>query len=155
MKEFRILLVMVFGLLPTVRPVLASEDVDLSLVTTEEEEVNPKHPIEVAMDAAMEKDGSTAGMLRAIDAAQKSWDDLLNRHYTKLRALLGENDAETLKAAQRAWLAFRDAELEALMMIYGKMDGTMYRPMHAYAAMELVKVRALALGRRVEMLQQR
>ncbi len=114
----------------------------------------PKHPIEVAMGAAMEKDPSTAGMLRAIGAAQKSWDALLNRHYAKLRELLGETDSEALKSAQRAWIVFRDSEWKALEVIYGKMEGTMYRPLHAYAVMDLVKTRALALGRRVEMLEQ-
>ncbi len=122
------------------------------------DEVNgppPVHPIDQAMDLAMEEDPSTAGMMRAIAEAGEAWDQLLNKHYQSLRKILGEAESEKLKKAQRGWIAFRDAEYELLETIYGKMEGTMYRPMHALERMELVKKRALTLGQWVELLSLR
>jgi hypothetical protein len=40
-----------------------------------------KHPIDRAMDAAMEKDPSTAGMVQAISKANKQWDKEMNALY--------------------------------------------------------------------------
>ena len=48
---------------------------------------------------------------------------------------------------------FGDEERMALEVIYGEIKVTTYRPMYAYAVKEIVKPRALALGRRLEMLQ--
>ena len=37
-----------------------------------------KHPIDQAMDAAMERDSSTAGMVNAVSKANKDWDKEMN-----------------------------------------------------------------------------
>jgi uncharacterized protein YecT (DUF1311 family) len=139
-------LIITIALFTSIWPMLAQEisksDVDAS-----------KHPIEIAMERKIEENPSTAGMIEAITDAHKAWDALLNRNYQKLQSLLSEDEAVLLKGAQRAWIAFRDKELEELAMLYGKMEGTMYRPMHNYAGMDLVKARALELGRRLEMIE--
>jgi uncharacterized protein YecT (DUF1311 family) len=127
-------LIITIALFTSIWPMLAQEisksDVDAS-----------KHPIEIAMERKIEENPSTAGMIEAITDAHKAWDALLNRNYQKLQSLLSEDEAVLLKGAQRAWIAFRD------------MEGTMYRPMHNYAGMDLVKARALELGRRLEMIE--
>ena len=110
-----------------------------------------KHPIDAAMDKASEKDPSTGGRTEAIDDALESWDKLLNESYQKLKAKLDRDGAKALRDSQRAWIAWRDKEIANLDKIYGKLRGTMYVPMHAYAKMNLTRQRALQLERLAEL----
>ena len=43
-----------------------------------------KHWIDVKMQQAIDKDGSTSGMIAATNDALKDWDKELNKHYQKL-----------------------------------------------------------------------
>lgn len=65
----------------------------------------------------MDIDYSTAGMNTAIDELTASYDSLLNKYYTKLLKLLSPEDKKILVAAQRAWIAFRDAEAELIYVM--------------------------------------
>jgi uncharacterized protein YecT (DUF1311 family) len=65
----------------------------------------------------MEIDYSTVGMRAAVNEKTASYDKLLNRYYNKLLKVLKPEDKQTLIAAQRAWIAYRDAE--------GKLIGVM------------------------------
>ncbi|WP_172839506.1 lysozyme inhibitor LprI family protein [Sulfitobacter alexandrii] len=56
---------------------------------------------------------TTQGITQCIQAETAVWDDLLNAEYKSTRAALADQDAalpDTLLTAQRAWIAFRDAE---------------------------------------------
>lgn len=60
---------------------------------------------------------STAGMANCTAQETAAWDDLLNREYRALRADLDRRDdgvgmdrSDALRDAQRAWIAYRDAE---------------------------------------------
>jgi len=44
----------------------------------------PQHPIDKALDACIEKNGSTAGMVQCTDRAYASWDKELNQNYGEL-----------------------------------------------------------------------
>ena len=61
---------------------------------------------------------STMGIVQCIQAETKVWDDLLNEEYSAVRAMFkvrsagGINLGEKLLQAQRAWIAYRDAECE-------------------------------------------
>ena len=56
---------------------------------------------------------STLASSQCIQSETAAWDAILNREYKALRAELGARDpalAEMLLAAQRGWIAYRDAE---------------------------------------------
>ncbi|QFT60297.1 hypothetical protein FIU94_15825 [Sulfitobacter sp. THAF37] len=56
---------------------------------------------------------TTQGISQCIQAETAVWDDLLNTEYKSTRAHLEAQDAglkDQLLTAQRAWIAFRDAE---------------------------------------------
>ncbi|MCR4033669.1 MULTISPECIES: lysozyme inhibitor LprI family protein [Flavobacterium] len=55
-------------------------------------------------------DYSTTGMNISVDELTNSYDKLMNKYYNKLMKLLKPEDKKVLITAQRAWLAFRDAE---------------------------------------------
>ena len=70
--------------------------------------------IEELCSRRMEIDYSTSGMNDAMDEREKEYDKLLNKYYNKLLNLLKNDDKKTLIKAQRAWLAYRDAEFELI-----------------------------------------
>jgi uncharacterized protein YecT (DUF1311 family) len=73
--------------------------------------------IEHIVSKRMEYDYSTAGMNMAMDEMTQGYDKLLNKYYNKLLKLLKPADQKVLVAAQKAWIAYRNAE--------GKLIGTM------------------------------
>jgi uncharacterized protein YecT (DUF1311 family) len=124
----------------------------LSLALFAQEE---KNPIDLEMDAAMEQDGSTAGMVEAITAAQEKWEAKLNSAYKVLKQKMPSEEFAALQQAQRAWIAFRDKQIESYSITYGLMDGTMWTPIHAGAVMRITKQRALELENYLGLLGER
>ncbi|MGH9971859.1 MAG: lysozyme inhibitor LprI family protein [Pyrinomonadaceae bacterium] len=112
------------------------------------------HPIEKVLDACIEKDPSTAGMVRCTDQAYYSWDKELNKNYAALARRLNAEGKQTLKAAQLAWLKYRDAEFKLVDSVYSRMQGTMYIPMHIARKKETVKQRAQDLADHLELIQE-
>lgn len=108
--------------------------------------------IAVQVEKMQDADPSTAGMLAAIDWEEKQWDDLLNTAYRILLAKLPAKAQENLRSAQRAWLAFRNAELKSHDSIFATREGTMYIPIAADARMRITKHRASELASLARML---
>lgn len=106
---------------------------------------NDDHPIDKFLDECMEKDMSTAGMVKCINEAYDKWDAELNRVYKLLIKNVDDKSAASLKSAQIEWIAFRDKEFKLIDDIYSKLEGTMYIPMRAADRMEIVKKRVLEL----------
>lgn len=104
-----------------------------------------KDPIDIEMDIAMEQNGSTAGMVEAITQAQSRWEEKLNATYKSLKQKMPADEFSALQQAQRAWISYRDKQIESFGITYGKMDGTMWIPIHAGAVMGLTKQRAQEL----------
>ncbi|EKD68947.1 MAG: hypothetical protein ACD_47C00350G0002 [uncultured bacterium] len=104
-----------------------------------------KHEIDIFVDKAMDKDPSTAGMIKAMDEGEKLWDAELNKYYKLLSEKMDKESKAELKKAQLAWITFRDAEFAMIADIYSKQEGTMYRVIAVSLRMEVVKRRALDL----------
>ena len=114
-----------------------------------------KHPIDQVLESAIDKDSSTAGMVQAVSKANKDWDKEMNDLYQDLKKKMKPEEWAALVAAQKAWIAYRDAQTKSIVETYGHMDGTMYIPMSASAVMELTKDRALFLKSLKEMISER
>ncbi len=115
-----------------------------------------QHPIDAEVERLAGLDPSTAGLLRAYAQGYDLWDKELNRVYRELMAFLAKDGKgrQAVKEAQAAWLAFRDREFAAIDAVYGRLEGTMYRPMQAYARLEVVKARTLTLADWLALLQE-
>lgn len=61
----------------------------------------------------MDADPSTAGMVQCMAAENELQDKKLNARYRAIMAELNAEQQAKLKAAQRAWIAYRDAWCEA------------------------------------------
>ncbi len=88
---------------------------------------------------------STAGQTGCETVARRGYDLRMNRAYAALMQRLPGEASATLRAAQRAWLAFRDADARARQALYGTRRGTMYVPMQAAAETAVTRDRALQL----------
>jgi len=62
----------------------------------------------------MDLDYSTLGMKEAMSELTEGYDMLLNKYYNALMKSLNADDKQTLRTAQKAWLAYRDAEEELM-----------------------------------------
>jgi uncharacterized protein YecT (DUF1311 family) len=114
-----------------------------------------KDPIDRAMEAAMEKDPSTAGMVRAISDATVQWDKKMNSIYKSLRKNMEADEWSSLVLAQKAWINYRDLQITSIESTYSKMEGTMWVPVSASRVMEITKERALFLESLLENISER
>ena len=70
--------------------------------------------IEQLVSKRMDIDYSTIGMNATVIEKTASYDKLMNMYYNKLLKVLKPEDKQTLVAAQRAWIAYRDAEAKLI-----------------------------------------
>ena len=70
--------------------------------------------IETIASKRIEIDYSTTGMNISVDEMTIAYDKLMNKYYNKLMKLLKPEDKKVLITAQKAWLVFRDAELNLI-----------------------------------------
>lgn len=117
----------------------------LCLATAASAQEQPQHPIDKALDACIDKNGSTAGMVECTDKAYAAWDKELNKNYVELMRALKPKQKEALRLAQLEWIKYRDLEFKSIDSIYDTMEGTMYIPMRIAAHMEVIKKRAVEL----------
>jgi uncharacterized protein YecT (DUF1311 family) len=114
----------------------------------------PQHPIDKALEACIDKNGSTAGMVECTDKAYAAWDKELNKKYGDLMRALKPAQREALRLAQLEWLKYRDLDFKLVDSVYDSMQGTMYIPMRIDARMEIVKKRTLELKGYLELIQE-
>ena len=90
---------------------------------------------------------TTAGMTNCTNEAAKQWDSELNKVYKELLSKLTPEGIQSLRAAQRQWLKFRDKEYQFISDMYDRREfqGTMYIPVKAKELLTVTKRRALEL----------
>ena len=96
---------------------------------------------------------TTSGIIGCEYQAYEDWDKELNRNYKLLMTALDAEGKAKLKAAQISWLSFRDSNFSFIKDIYGKKQGTMWRPVEVDEKVEIVKGRAIELKKYCELLK--
>lgn len=81
-------------------------------VSAQAQDSGHSNEFSTCMDAS---GGVTAGMIDCITAEYKQQDARLNKAYKSLMAGLNAERGKQLKAAQRAWIKFRDTNCEFYM----------------------------------------
>jgi len=102
-------------------------------------------PIDRRLSACIDRDPTTAGMVRCSEEALQAWDQEMRRTLQGLEARLDPEARQRLAEAQRRWEAFRTAEEGFIRELYGRKAGTMYRPMEVGEVVDLVRQRTLRL----------
>ena len=104
-----------------------------------------KH-IEQQLDSCLQKAINTLEMTSCEGAAYKAWDEELNKYYQLLQSTLREENKNTLKEAQRKWIAYRDQEFELIdAYCFSEHQGTMWNMVSIEKRVAIVKARALEL----------
>jgi len=114
-----------------------------------------KDPIDITMEADMDRNSSTAGMCEAIAVAHEKWEVRLNAVWAKLKKKMPVGEFAELQKAQRAWLTYRDLQSKSYCATYGQMEGTMWRPCRASAIMDITKERVQSLETILGLLEER
>ena len=86
--------------------------------------------IGIISDPCLQKPGNefTQSMVECVDRETKVWDDFLNADYQRLLGSLEGKAADSVREAQRAWIALRDADCKVpLRHLRGRDDGTARR----------------------------
>jgi uncharacterized protein YecT (DUF1311 family) len=109
-----------------------------------------------ARDCAAGEVGTTLGLVACADAEIRAWGRILDETYAELvllsrrRALLDEEAGrapppleDLLREAQRAWLAFRDADCEQELAIWA--EGSQSRVAGAFCLIDRTATRVLEL----------
>lgn len=104
-------------------------------------------PVETALEACLARPGAatTAAMASCTDAAIRAYDKRLNETYQRAMMGLDAKSQELLRAAQRAWLAFRTAERAAMRGPFAADRGTMMQLEVLAAEKEAIRNRAAEL----------
>lgn len=96
-------------------------------------------------DPCMKEPGgdSTVGMTMCLDREVKVWDALLNEEYKQLLAHIDDKAQKKVRAAQRSWIATRDADCEIPYALFE--GGTIARPLAVQCLLDETADRALQL----------
>lgn len=100
-------------------------------------------PLDKALDACLAKPegASTLGMVECTGEAIEAWDKRLNEVYQQVMARLDPKSRELLRASQRRWVAFREAEHEVMAGPWREDRGTIIRVLTANADLSAIKER--------------
>ena len=104
-------------------------------------------PSDAALDACLAKPEalSTPGMVDCTDEAIRAWDKRLNDVYKQVLAGLDPKSRELVRASQRRWVAFREAEHEAMGGPWRQDRGTIIRVLTVNADLSAIKERVQEL----------
>lgn len=99
-------------------------------------------PIDATLDACLTAASgqTTAGMVTCTVTATGAWDKRLNEAYQKAMAALDAPSRELLRASQRKWLAFREAERAAMGGPWRGNAGTLAQVLVANADMSAINL---------------
>jgi uncharacterized protein YecT (DUF1311 family) len=104
-------------------------------------------PLDAALDACLAKPegASTPGMVECADEAIRGWDKRLNEVYQQVMTDLDPKSRELLRASQCRWVAFREAEREAMGGPWRQDRGTIIRVLTVNADLSAIKERVQEL----------
>jgi uncharacterized protein YecT (DUF1311 family) len=104
-------------------------------------------PLDTALDACLAKPegASTPGMVDCTSDAIRAWDKRMNEIYRQAMAGLDPKSRELLRASQRRWVSFREAEHEAMAGPWREDRGTIIRVLTANADLSAIKERVWEL----------
>jgi uncharacterized protein YecT (DUF1311 family) len=101
------------------------------------------YPTDDSLDHCIDQHATPSEQASCVEEALDRWDEEMNAVYQKLTERLPSKS--TLVEAQRAWLAFRDAEYLLIDSIYETLPSQEYQSLHAYWRLRLTRERALLL----------
>lgn len=121
-----------------------SERIAMEISYAEEREKEVEKEIEKMQEEAV----TQTEMNETAKEMYQLWDDTLNAVWRLLEENLNEDDMEVLRKEERAWIASKDAEVQAVGLENG--GGSLQPLLEAMKAAELTKTRVYELAEYVE-----
>ena len=121
-----------------------NQDIQSTPDTPDRSDLSGKHPIDIAEEECINKAESTVAMSKCSYDAMDKWYKEIDVNLIKLKNILSEEDYKNLEAAQAKWVAYKEAQNEAIVVIQSK-QGTMFQNIYVGYQTYLVKERALFL----------
>jgi len=103
------------------------------------------NPIDEALETCRQTAMDTVSIGQCTTTARQQWDKELNAAYAALMQTLEPGAREALKASERAWIGFRDAEVKFLRERFSTQDGTLWPLVEGAQVMDLTRRRAIQL----------
>jgi uncharacterized protein YecT (DUF1311 family) len=141
------LIAMLFAVLAFAAPAAADDASKIKACLKKEQDANRsgRDCIGIVSDPCLQKPGNetTQSMVECVDGETQIWDELLNADYQRLLGSLEGKAAESVRQAERAWIAARDADCKVPYDIYE--GGTMARLDGANCVLDHTATRVLQL----------
>lgn len=102
-------------------------------------------PLDQIEDACIEVASDTLEYSECYKASLQAWDAVLNQNYTSLMSILDGQEKVKVREAQRQWIEYRDAQLEAVSQLSNR-PGTIWTVRAASIAAGITKDQAVRLG---------
>lgn len=109
------------------------------------DDLGDQHPIALATEACLQRKDSTLGMHECLGEAIERWDLQLNLHYKRLTAGRSDETLAHVRTAQRAWMAWRDAQYEAFTAL-GSESGSLGGVINGQRRLAIIREQAVRLG---------
>lgn len=109
------------------------------------------HPIDAQVQKLIDAANGTEDQVKAFAQGIELWNQELTRVYTKLLSSIEKDRraTELMVASQKAWIALRDADTLFLEQVFAQQGASMDRAMRMHDKMSIVRARALELGNRL------
>ncbi len=119
-KPFGIVGLAAIAMFAAVTPAVADDTATITACLDAEHKANrdARTCIGRISDPCLEKSSDTTSMVACVDREVKVWDDLLNADYQRLLKAIPASATDSVRAAQRAWIASRDADCKVPYDIY-------------------------------------
>lgn len=111
-----------------------------------------EYQADIELSRCLESDPSTVWVVQCISAAHEKWDKQLNINYKKLLKVLLPEQKERLRTSQRAWIDYRDKEIDLALKLYTDIGGTMWKIVLADRELQFTKERAIELEQYIEIM---
>lgn len=124
-----------------------------STICFSQDKASQQHAIDIDLEQchAVLENQTAAGMIECEYTARIAWDKEMNKYYKLLMEILKPTEKKLLKESQRAWLEYRDSEMNFASTFYKNMEGTAWLVVHAGRLTAIVKQRTLELEEYHEM----
>ena len=104
-----------------------------------------KHPIEMDLQACIQKDSSHFGMMKCTENATVAWEKETEKNLNCLKEKLPQEDFLLIEESQKQWEEYRKTTYKAIDQLVFNQQGWMYQEIALGEKLELTKQRAQLL----------
>lgn len=114
-------------------------------LSSSNEATQSKHPIEMVLQACIQKDSSHFGMMKCTENATVAWEKEIEQNISCLKEKLPQEDFVLIEKSQKQWEEYKKTTYKAIDQLVFNQQGWMYQEIALGEKLELTKQRAQLL----------